>query len=275
MAGDMGRRLRGRNGRRMIPAGQKKRGSGMSAELPQPSTTSLTDRVKNILMQPKDEWGRIDAEPATVAGIFKSYVVPLAAIGPVAGLIGMSVFGIRLFGFTYRLSFGAALSTAIASYVAALIGVYILAMILNALAPNFGGQKSEVQAMKVAAYSCTASWIAGIFQIVPALAWLAILGLYSLYLLWTGAPRLMRVPQDKAATYTIVTIVAAIVLFFLIGLVASSVTSMFTPRVPLPNGTLSVPVPIGMRGAKAEVTLLAISPTTRNSTIAATIVTIV
>lgn len=212
----------------------------MSAELPQPSTNSLTDRVKNILVQPKDEWGRIDAEPATVAGIFKSYVVPLAAIGPIAGLIGMSVFGIRLFGFTYRLSFGAALSTAIASYVAALVGVYVLALILNALAPNFGGQKSDVQAMKVAAYSCTASWVAGIFQLIPSLAWLAILGLYSLYLLWLGAPRLMRVPQDKAATYTIVTIVAAIVIFFLIGLVASSVTSMFTPRVPLPGGTLSV-----------------------------------
>lgn len=212
----------------------------MSAELPQPSTTSLADRVKNILVQPKDEWGRIDAEPATVAGIFKSYVVPLAAIGPIAGLIGMSVFGISLLGFTYRLSFGAALSTAIASYAAALVGVYVLAMILNALAPNFGGQKNEVQAMKVAAYSCTASWVAGIFQLVPSLAWLGIIGLYSLYLLWLGAPRLMRVPQDKAGTYTIVTIVAAIVLFFLVGLVASSVSSMFMPRVPLPGGTLSV-----------------------------------
>jgi hypothetical protein len=212
----------------------------MSAELPQPSTTTLADRVKNILMQPKDEWGRIDAEPATVGGIFKSYVMPLAAIGPIAGLIGMSVFGIRLLGFTYRLSFAAALSTAIATYVAALIGVFVLSLILNALAPNFGGQKNDVQAMKVAAYSCTASWVAGIFQIVPALAWLAILGLYSLYLLWLGAPRLMRVPQDKAATYTIVTIVAAIVLFFVVGLVASSVSSMFVPRVPIGAGTLSV-----------------------------------
>lgn len=116
----------------------------------------------------------------------------------------------------------------------------MLAQVLNALAPNFGGQKNEVQAMKVAAYSSTAAWIAGVFQVVPALAWLAILGLYSLYLLWLGAPRLMRVPQDKAATYTIVTIVAAIVLFFIVNLVASSVTSMFAPRMPLPGGTLSV-----------------------------------
>lgn len=212
----------------------------MSVEYPQPTANSLADRVKNILMRPKEEWGRIDAEPATVAGIFKSYAVPLAAIGPVAGLIGMTVFGVSLFGFTYRLGFAAALSTAVASYVAALIGVYVLALILNALAPNFDGQKNEVQAMKVAAYSCTASWLAGIFQIVPMLAWLGILGLYSLYLLWTGAPRLMRVPEAKAASYTIVTIVAAVILFILVGMVAGSVTSMFAPRVPLPGGTLSV-----------------------------------
>lgn len=212
----------------------------MSVEFPQPTTSSLADRVKNILLQPKEEWARIDAEPATVGGIFKSYVIPLAAIGPIAGLIGMTVFGVSLLGFTYRLGFAAALSTAVASYVMALIGVYALAQILNALAPNFDGQKNEVQAMKVAAYSCTASWIAGIFQIVPMLAWLAILGLYSLYLLWLGAPRLMRVPEAKAASYTIVTIIAAVVLFIVIGVVAGSVTSMFAPRVPMPGGTLSV-----------------------------------
>lgn len=212
----------------------------MSVELPQPSTSSLPDRVKRILLQPKDEWGRIDAEPATVAGIFKSYVLPLAAIGPIAGLVGMTVFGISFFGITYRPSFAAALSTAIAAYAAALIGVYVLALILNGLAPNFGGQKNEVQAMKVAAYASTASWIAGIFQLVPILAWLGILGLYSLYLLWLGAPRLMRVPQEKAATYTIVTIIAAAVLFIVAGMIAGSVSSMFAPRVPISSGTLTV-----------------------------------
>lgn len=212
----------------------------MSVELPQPTTGSLAERVKRILIQPKEEWERIDAEPATVAGIFKSYVIPLAAIGPIAGLIGMTVFGVSVLGFTYRLGFAAALSTAVASYVASVIGVYVLALILNGLAPNFDGQKNEVQAMKVAAYSCTASWLAGIFQLLPMLAWLGLVGLYSLYLLWLGAPRLMRVPEAKAASYTIVTIVAAVVLFILVGFVASSVTAMFAPSVPLPGGTLSI-----------------------------------
>lgn len=212
----------------------------MSVEFPQQTSSSLVERAKNILVRPKEEWARIDAEPATVGGIFTSYVVPLAAIGPIAHVIGMLVFGVRFFGIVYRPGVAYVVSTAIASYLAALIGTYVFALILNALAPNFGGVKSEVQAMKVAAYSSTAAWLAGIFQIVPALAWLAILGLYSLYLLWIGAPRLMKVPADKAAGYTIVSIIVAIVVFFVLAMIAGSIATMFQPSMTIPTGTLTV-----------------------------------
>ena len=74
----------------------------------------------------------------------------------------------------------------------------------------------------------TAAWIAGIFGIIPALAILGILGLYSLYLLYLGLPRLMRVSEDKAVGYTVVVIVAAIVLWFIVGMIVAQLTvSMF------------------------------------------------
>jgi hypothetical protein len=213
----------------------------MSVEFPQPGTSSLVERVKNILLKPHEEWGRIDAEPATVADIFKSYVVPLAAIGPVCVFIGQMVFGYSAFGVTFRPSLGFALSGAITAYAGALIGVFVMMQIFNALAPNFGGQKNDVQAMKVAAYSCTAAWVAGVLSILPALAMIgALLGLYSLYLLWIGAPRLMRVPEDKAATYTIAAIVVTIVVFIVVGMIVGAIQGMFAPRIPLPGGTLTV-----------------------------------
>ncbi len=105
-------------------------------------------------------------------------------------------------------------------YVLTLVGVYVLALIIDALAPTFNGQKNQIQALKVAAYSSTASWVAGVFALVPGLRILTILGLYSLYLLYTGLPVLMKAPQDKAMGYTAVVIVAAIVLFMLVGIVA-------------------------------------------------------
>jgi hypothetical protein len=70
--------------------------------------------------------------------------------------------------------------------------------------------------MRVSAYAPTAAWIAGIFNIIPALAFLGILGLYSLYLLHTGIAALMKPPADKALIYTIAVIICAIIVWIII-----------------------------------------------------------
>jgi hypothetical protein len=101
------------------------------------------------------------------------------------------------------------------------VGVFVLAWIINALAPQFGATQSMPQAIKVAAYSSTAAWVAGIFNLFPALAILAAIGgLYSLYLCWLGLPILMKAPAEKATTYVIVVIVAIIVVYMVIGMIA-------------------------------------------------------
>ena len=184
---------------------------------------SLADRAKNIIMQPRAEWPRIDAEPDTIGGIYKRYVIILAAIGPVAGLIGMLAFGVRVLGFTYRPPVGSAIATAVVQYLLSLASVYILALIIEALAPTFGGTKDRVKAFKVAAYSMTAAWLAGIFAIIPNLAWLGLVGLYSFYLLYLGLPVLMKVSQDKAVGYWVAAVLTAIVLYFVVAYIAGSV----------------------------------------------------
>ena len=110
---------------------------------------------------------------------------------------------------------------AVTTYVFALIGTYVLALIIDALAPTFLGTKNNFQALKVAAYSSTAAWLAGIFNLLPSLALLNILGLYSLYLLYLGLPVLMKAPKEKAVPYTIVVVIAAIVIFGVIGALGS------------------------------------------------------
>lgn len=184
---------------------------------------ALVDRVKNILLTPKTEWEVIDAEPTTVADLYKGYIIPLAAIGPVAQAIGSAVFGYTVpFLGTYRTPVGSAITGAIVTYVLTLAMVYVLALLIDALAPTFNGTKNQIQALKVAAYSLTASWLAGIFAIIPMLGILGILGLYSLYLLYLGLPVLMKSPKEKALAYTAVVIIAGIVLFMLIGFAAAS-----------------------------------------------------
>ncbi len=190
---------------------------------------SLVERVKNILTTPKTEWARIDAEPSTIGGIFTSYVMILAAIGPIAMVIGHQVFGIGGFGYTWKPSIAYSIGSAVLTYVLSLVAIYVSSLIIDALAPSFGGTKDPVKAFKVAAYSATAGWVAAIFNIIPMLAWLALIGaLYGLYLLYLGLPRLMRVTEDKAIGYTVVVIVVQIVLYFLVAfLVGMLVLSFF------------------------------------------------
>jgi hypothetical protein len=188
---------------------------------------ALAERVKRILLNPKEEWAVIDAESATVSGLYTGYIIPLAAIGPIAQAIGYSVFGVSVpfSGTTFRTPVGTALTGAVVTFALTLAGVYVLALVIDALAPSFNGTRNQIQALKVAAYSSTASWLAGIFALLPGLRVLGILGLYSLYLLYLGLPVLMKSPPEKALGYTVVVIVAAIVLFFLVGLVAGRFVS--------------------------------------------------
>lgn len=196
----------------------------MSAVEPGSATSGLVDRVKSILMKPKPTWEVIDGEPATVGGLYKGYIIPLAAIPVVCGLIGQVVFGVGAFGFNYRPSPISATVSAILTYVLSLGMVYALALVIEALAPSFDGQKNRMQALKVATYANTAAWVAGVFQIYPPLGLLALLGgLYSLYLLYLGIPQLMKAPQDKALGYTAVTIIVAIVLSIVITSVVGAV----------------------------------------------------
>jgi hypothetical protein len=195
----------------------------------------LVQRVKQILLSPRTEWQVIEAEPTTTAELYKTYIIPLAAIGPISQVIGYSVFGITVpFVGTYRVPIGSAISGALVAYVLTLAGTYVLALIIDGLAPTFNGQRSQIQALKVAAYSSTASWLAGIFALIPGLRLLAILGLYSLYLLYLGLPIVMKAPRDKALGYTVVVIVAAIVLFMIIGVIAGRFLAVPTAGTIVP-----------------------------------------
>ena len=170
---------------------------------------------------------RLNAEPGTIQSLFVGYAVLLAAIPAVASLIGSLVFGYGWFGVTYRPPLMNALSVAVGTYVLSLVGLAVLALVIEFLAPQFGGEKNRIQAFKVATYSMTAAWVAGVFQLLPALAIIAALGgLYGLYLLYLGLPVLMKAPAEKALTYTIVVIVAAVIVNVVIGSVLGAMTGV-------------------------------------------------
>ena len=179
---------------------------------------SLIARVQGILMSPRTEWDKIDVEPATPQSLFTGYACILAAIPAIAIVIQSLVF-------THMAVVG--LVIGVLGYVTSLIGVFVMAFIIDALAPSFGAQKSQIQALKLTVYSYTASWVAGILSIVPILGILAALaGLYGLYIMYLGLPKLMKSPPDKTVGYFVVSIVVAIVVNIIIGVIVGAVTAM-------------------------------------------------
>lgn len=191
---------------------------------------ALVDRAKKILLQPKQEWEVISGESTSLADLYTGYVMPLAAIGPVCSVIGLSVVGISLpMVGTYRVPIMSSILSAIVQYALALAAVYILAIVIDNITPKFEGLRDMGQALKLAAYSSTASWVAGIFILIPVLAILGLVGLYSIYLLYAGTPILMKVPKEKAAIFTAVVIFAAIVIFAVMNMITRAFIPYPTP----------------------------------------------
>jgi hypothetical protein len=204
----------------------------MSGVEPESPAHHLVARALNLLLHPQEAWETIAAEPATVEGLYKAWVLPLAAVPAVARLIGLMSFGgIEIFGIRYQPGFVAILGDAVASYALTLISVYLLALVIDQFAHQFGGERNRMQAFKVAAYSGTAAWLAGVFLLLPAQGGLlALIGaFYSLYLLYQGLPRLMRSNPQLNLNYFAVVLVAVCIMALIIGSVTSRVTNFGGP----------------------------------------------
>lgn len=189
---------------------------------------NLIERAKNIILTPKTEWPVIAGESTTTADLYRGYIIPLAAIGPVAQFIGLALIGVSIpFLGSVRIPIVWALSQAITAYVLGLVAVYIISLIIDGLAPSFGGEKNHMQALKSAAYAFTPAWVAGILYVLPVLGILALIAaLYSLYVLYLGLGVLMKVPHEKAVGYTAVVVICSIVVMIVAGVVAGAVGGM-------------------------------------------------
>ena len=177
----------------------------------------LIARVKGILLTPKTEWPVIAGEQTTVAELYKGYIVWLAAIPPIFSFLLLA-----------RFAAGLALTQLILYYVLTLAMLYVMAIITDALAPNFGGTRDRVQALKTVAYASTATCVAGVAAILPLLG--TLIGLvalgYGIYLLYLGLPHTMKSPPDRAGGYTAVLVIILIVLALVMGAIIASVTGV-------------------------------------------------
>lgn len=163
-------------------------------------------------------------EQWTTRDIMISYVAVLAAIPFVATLIG-DLWYYGLFGFRFAGFFaGYAFVHAILNYILDIIAVYVVAIVIRALAPTFGSTANEVQSLKLAAYIFTPAFLIGVLDIIPPLGFLTFLGsLYGLYILYLGLPIVIGTAKDKVIGYVIGVVVATIIVIVIVGVIVGIV----------------------------------------------------
>ena len=173
---------------------------------------TLVDRVRNICVSPSTEWPVIEQENTPQGDLVTGYLLPLAAVGAIAGVIGSSLIGIPMLG--VRAPFFASLVGACIGILFTVIGCFVIGFIINALAPTFGGRQDANQAFKTSVYCYTPVLVGGVARVLPLLGGLVqiVAVLYSLYVLYLGLPIMMKAPRDKAPGYTVVIVVCSIIL---------------------------------------------------------------
>jgi hypothetical protein len=193
----------------------------MSVDTVSTGAPNLIERAKNILMSPRAEWARIATESTGLGALLTGYVLPLAAIGALAGVIGSMLFLGMLFGTAGLIP---AIAGAVLSVGITLVSVFLCGLLVNALASSFGSQPNQTRANQLAAYSFTASLIGSWGAIIPFLGWLFALagGIYSIVLFYMGLSPMMQTPEDKRVLFTIVLALIAIVIGWVFAMVMAS-----------------------------------------------------
>ncbi|MBK6584205.1 MAG: YIP1 family protein [Gammaproteobacteria bacterium] len=186
----------------------------------------LVARAQKILLEPRNEWSVIAGESSTTGDIYRNYLLYLAALPALAGFIKGSLIGTSVpFLGTMRVGVFAGLGAMLIGYAMSLAMIYVVALVIDWLAPYFKAQKDPLQALKTIAYSYTAVMIASIAQVLPWIGGLVMLGggIYSIRLLYLALPVTMKCPQESAVKYTAATILAAMILGWVVALTVGGI----------------------------------------------------
>jgi hypothetical protein len=167
-------------------------------------------RAKAILLDPAAAWRGIEKDIGDPAFLLSRYVAVLALIPALSSFVGATLIGaIAPSGAIIRADLIDGALGAIFNYAASCAIVLLLGLIANLLAPLFGGRRDFEDAFKLAVFSFTPLWLAGLFLLLPGLRFLLLTGAYGIYLFWLGAPRLTKVPEQQALNFTVLIVICA------------------------------------------------------------------
>jgi len=189
---------------------------------------ALINRTKLVALNPKTCWDTVAADVTPPNELTKKFVLPLVVLGGLATVIGLQVFGITVPNLgTWRPGLFSALFQQVLTVVMMIVSFYVNALVMSKLAAQFKGNISYERAFSLEIHAALPALAIGLLAIVP---WIPVflglpLGIYSLYLLFQGARRMVTIPQERFVAFFIVYVVVSVLVSFL----AMSVVFPLTP----------------------------------------------
>ncbi len=179
-----------------------------------------------MFYHPDREWQEIRNEHESVAHMYASHALILAAIPPVSAFIGTTMVGWSVgMGEVVRLTAGSAMMMAILSYVAMLTGIAVMGAFIHWMSRTYDASPTLQECVVFAAYCATPLFFAGISAIYPSLMLTMLVGTaalaYTTYLLYVGVPTFMNIPRDEGFMFS--SSILAVGLVVLVAMLAASV----------------------------------------------------
>ncbi|KLV03947.1 membrane protein [Photobacterium aquae] len=178
-----------------------------------------------LYAHPKKEWTAIDKEHEGIQSSL-SHILLIALLPPIFAFISSVFIGWRIgVGSPIFLTQNSAFAMSVAMYFALVGGVFALAYLIYWMSRTFGSTPTYTQALELAAYTATPLFMVSIAAIYPQIWFLMIIGLigiaYSVYLLYTGVPILMHIPEERGFIYASSIVTCGLVL--LVSIITGSV----------------------------------------------------
>lgn len=185
----------------------------------------ILNHLMGLYTHPKEEWHTIEKNHEAVKSSL-SHVLLIALIPAICTYFASTTIGWNLgVSDPLFLTVNSALMMSISMYFGLIAGVFALAYLAFWMAKTFDAEPSYTQALELAAYTATPLFMVGLAALYPSLWFMMLIGLaglsYSVYLLYTGVPIIMNIPEEKGFIYASSVVTAGLVL--LVALMASSI----------------------------------------------------
>jgi len=160
--------------------------------------------LKNIIFSPVKAWETIDSENKSVKIIRDNFLFPLIILVSITAIAGSLLFT------NTELSPVYSIFTGIKWFLVFFVSIYLTSLILGEITFPLDLGKNFSVSFRLIAYSLAPFILCQVLsRLFESLLFVNVIGLYGLYIFWTGAEKLLNPPQYKkmplliAATITL------------------------------------------------------------------------